>query len=161
MGERLVEYCVPVSPCSAPDLFDKTSGRPGSYKILPGIQLSNENLIIPAGHYLDANTCLNAKLIFSKPIVDRQSARPIKSTVDFSVWKLWLKCLFLFFLFWLFFSISKCVFGRMVCIVSYDNRNVIKNAFDLIRTINSESLNFTQYPIHVQDAALSTYKLNE
>lgn len=53
------------------------------------------------------------------------------------------------------------MFGRLICVVEYRKTKLINLIFQIIRKINSSSLNLVEYSSSVQDAALSTYKLNE
>ncbi len=158
IGERFLEYLVPVVPCSAPDLSDKHKSVENNIKASNGKHSSDQVFSIPVGHYLDSNTSLYVKMVFSKPLVSIQNSKPMKANSNQTVPNKIIitnnNCFQCYLMF-------QCFFGRMVCIVNYTNRNIIKNVFDLIQSINSESLGFKQYPIHVQEAALSTYKLNE
>lgn len=75
IGKRLVEFDVPVLPCSAPDVLGKTSAPRDA-----GRRLATQRLVasddhsrpIPSGAYLESDTRLSVRISIAKPLFDHQ-----------------------------------------------------------------------------------------
>lgn len=100
LGKRMLEFSVPVLPCAAPDLIGRNNNqtmatnssldgskppvkspltRPVSY----GATSSHDDIPMPPGSYLDANTQLNVTIWVAKPVFNERTNR-ITSKNDLS-----------------------------------------------------------------------------
>jgi hypothetical protein len=83
MGKKLVEFFIPILPCSAPDVFGRNATKVSSNtKVLN----DDEQRPLPAGSYLEANTHLNVRISVAKPIFQEKfSTKLIKQSQDQTV----------------------------------------------------------------------------
>ncbi len=58
-------------------------------------------------------------------------------------------------------SKTQCAFGRIIIRLDSTKKNILVTLKDTIKHINAEALGLDKYPIQVQEAAMSTQKLNQ
>ncbi|CAF0826449.1 unnamed protein product [Brachionus calyciflorus] len=135
LGKKLLEFFVPVLPCKAPDVLGKNVYKHSSNTKVIGF----EDYPLSPGNFLDSNTHINVKITTAKPLFHNKLSKAQASISSQPV----------------------CVFGRILIKI---DANKMKNIRDLIHTvnkINAKCLKFDSHSLEVQEAALSTYKLNE
>lgn len=143
LGKRLIQFFVPISPCSAPDSLgriasSKNKTTPYSESLVTKANVNNHML---PGAYLDVSSCLYVTISLARPL---ESLGEIVSRTRAQMSRI---------------STSKCVFGRIVFVIDYEQKNLVNMIFNLVKEINSRALNFQDMTESVRDAALSTYKL--
>lgn len=76
LGKKLIEYFIPVLPCSAPDVLGRNATKDSSNtKVLN----DSDNRPLPAGAYLDTNTHLSVRISVAKPLFEEIPSRNRKS----------------------------------------------------------------------------------
>lgn len=136
MGKKLIEFFVPVLPCTAPDVLGRNVIKNSSQN---SKKLDNEHTPSQAGAFLDNNTHLNVKITTAKPVF---LIKPfMKEATDINT--------------------HSCPFGRIVIKIDSSKKNIVVTLKEVVRRINAEALGFNRYPIQVQEAAMSTHKINK
>lgn len=77
IGERLLEFFVPVLPCTAPDLLGRNMNKSSQ----SSRKIDTENAPLQPGSFLDFNTHLNVKITTAKSVFNQ---RALKSSMEFS-----------------------------------------------------------------------------
>jgi hypothetical protein len=131
MDKKLVEFCVPVLPCPIPDILGR---NPKNFQAVK--KLDDGSQPMQAGAFLDSNTHLSVQVKTAKPVF---LGRKSQKSADKS---------------------NHCVFGRLLIKLDSSRKNVALSIRSKVKQINAEALGFNKYPSQVQEAAISTYKLN-
>jgi len=141
LGEKIIELSLPIRGCSIPDVIvgrgsgnnsDKIVGKPGSVD-------GPETLPIAAANYVEAGSELKVKVEVAYPIKtveELQSKTIVRNPIA-------------------------CPFARLVCIFDYQDKELLQKIQKEVMSINAETLQLKEFPKHVIEAALSTYKLTE
>lgn len=90
MDKKLIEFFVPVLPCTAPDVLGRNAIKNSSQN---SKKLDSDNSPMQAGAFLDFNTHLNVKITTAKPVfhdhvikstIEADSDQSVSSLLDFS-----------------------------------------------------------------------------
>lgn len=140
MDKKLIEFFVPVLPCPIPDILGRNSIKNGnSMKKLDG-----DSQPMKAGAFLDSNTHLSVQIKAAKPVfMERSHSTSQHRTSNEDENK------------------KQCVFGRLLIKLDNSRKNIVMAIKARVKQINAEALGFDKYPAQVQEAAISTYKLNK
>lgn len=80
LGKRLIEFYVPVLPCSAPDVLAKhTPNQKLAYQKLVS---SDDEKAVPCGAYLESNTHLCVRISVARPLFDENSVDENSKSIE-------------------------------------------------------------------------------
>lgn len=137
MDKKLIEFFVPVLPCPMPDILGRNPLKNGnSLK-----KFDSDSQPMKAGAFLDSNTHLSVQIKTAKPVfMERSNFMSQRTSSNDN---------------------SQCVFGRILIKLDSSRKNIVVSIKSKVKQINAEALGFDKYPAQVQEAAISTYKLNK
>eukprot|EP00795_Rhopilema_esculentum_P002461 gene2461-18118_t len=141
LGEKIIEGFVPIRCCKIPDVIDGRGIGNNSEKVVgtPGSVDGPNEMPMPVANYIEAGSELKAKIELAYPLKTIQDIQ-LKRTVA---------------------EPMECPFSRLVYIFDYQSKDFLQKIQSEVMSINAETLQLKDFPQHVIEAALSTYKLSD